>query len=150
LTFGDYTHQGLPFYSGNLTYNCTFDSHGGGATAIQVPRFASPVLVAAVDDNKAGCIAYEPHIIALEDLEPGEHKLSITSYGNRANAFGPVHLPTGLTNWYGPNAWRTDFDWWCREYNLVKMGVLETPKVKKLGKEEPAARMGYRFELKAI
>ncbi|KZO96298.1 hypothetical protein CALVIDRAFT_499135 [Calocera viscosa TUFC12733] len=150
LTFGDYTHQGLPFYAGNLTYECTFNSQGGGATAIQATRFASPVLAVTLDGNTAGHIAYEPHVITFEGLDAGEHELSITSYGNRANAFGPIHLPNGLTNWYGPNAWRTDYDWWSKEYNLMEMGVLEIPRVKKLGKEEPSGRMGFRFELQAI
>ncbi|KZT57113.1 hypothetical protein CALCODRAFT_453443, partial [Calocera cornea HHB12733] len=136
VTFGDYTHQGLPFYAGNVTYECTFDCEGG-PTAIQATRFASPVLAITLDGKKAGHIAYEPHIIAFEDLDAGEHTLTITSYGNRANSFGPVHLPKGLTNWYGPNAWRTDYDWWSKEYSLVEMGILETPRVKKPGIEQP-------------
>ncbi|EJT97767.1 hypothetical protein DACRYDRAFT_111285 [Dacryopinax primogenitus] len=150
ITFGDYTSQGLPFYAGNVTYNCTFDTQGAGPAAVQVTRFASPVLSITCDGKEAGHIAYEPHMIVFEHLEEGQHAISITSFGNRANDFGMVHLPRGLTNWYGPSAWRTDYDWWTKEYNLVQMGVLETPRIKKPGTEKPTGRLGYRLELKAI
>lgn len=134
LRIGDYTGQGLPFYAGDVHYNFTIRG-GRGRTAVQVPRFAAPLLRVELDGKPAGPhglgkIAFQPHVLDLGQLVDGkEYKLRITAVGNRNHAFGAVHLPDGLTKWYGPDAWRTNGDKWAYEYTIRWMGLLTAPRL---------------------
>lgn len=134
LTFGDYTNQGLPFYAGNVLYRCGFES-SGGPTVLELPSFHAPVVTVELDGSPAGNIALEPHLLDLGEISTGHHELKITSFGNRENAFGPIHLVDGRMDYIGPDAWRTEWDWWQDEYNLCKMGLLQTPRIKEPGSE---------------
>jgi hypothetical protein len=144
IRFGDYTRQGLPFYAGNITYQTTItvpEPTGDGSNStknpivLEVPRFHAPVVVVSLDGKRVGLVAFEPHLLYLGELDPGPHQVDIESFGNRHNAFGAVHLPNGVTKWYGPNSQRGECLWWSGEYNLVPMGVLQAPRVKIKGKQ---------------
>ncbi|KAE9378843.1 hypothetical protein N431DRAFT_477990 [Stipitochalara longipes BDJ] len=128
VKFGDWTRQGLPFYAGNITYNCALEAPSPlQPIALCVPRFRTPLLAIAVDGVRKGVMISEPYILELGVLEPGEHSLQILAYGNRFNSFGHLHLPEGASPWCGPLLWRTEDDWWTPEYSIVPMGVLQTP-----------------------
>lgn len=144
LSIGDYTSQGLPFYAGNVHYEFKLDITGNGTsrTAIQLPRFAAPLLAVELDGQDVGKIAFQPHILDLGQLKSGEYSLKITSFGNRDHAFGAVHLPDGLTKWYGPDAFRTSGGWWSYEYTLRPMGLLTAVRVLTDDKEV-AAKSGW-------
>jgi hypothetical protein len=146
LRFGDYTRQGLPFYAGNITYHCRFDvpeskEQPRPEVAISVPQFVAPLLSLNVDGQSAGKIITEPRMLVLPPLDPGTHTLSITSFGNRENSFGTIHLPDEVTTWFGPNEFRTDRPgWWMNEYNVKRMGVLTAPQVKGKGSDSVAVQ----------
>lgn len=57
------------------------------------------------------------------------HQASITAYGVRWNAFGPVHCSLRNLSWYGPPAWRTEGPQWTYAYRLAPAGVLAGPAV---------------------
>jgi hypothetical protein len=141
VKFGDYTRQGLPFYAGNVTYHCRFDvveskEESKPEVAISIPHFVAPLLSLSVDGQPVGKIITEPRMLVLPPLNPGTHSLSITSFGNRENSFGTVHLPDEVTTWFGPNEFRTDRPgWWMNEYNVKRMGVLTVPQVKGKGSD---------------
>ena len=127
---GDYCRQGLPFYAGDVSYD--FQLKGYSRTAIQATQFAAPLLRVELDGKPAGIgkIAFEPHILDLGDLDPDtSYKLRVTTVGNRDHAFGALHLPRGLTKWYGPDAWRTNGDKWTYEYAIQDMGLLAAPRI---------------------
>lgn len=134
LKIGDYTRQGLPFYAGDVRYEFAVAA-AKGRSAIHVPRFAAPVLRVEVDGRPAGKldkIALPPYILDLGDVvQRGSSPLrvSITAVGNRNNAFGAVHLPDGLTQWYGPDSFRTNGDKWSYEYVISEMGLLTAPRL---------------------
>lgn len=134
LKIGDFTQQGLPFYAGDVRYEFTIRG-GPGRTAIQVPQFAAPLLRVELDGKPAGPqglgkIAFQPHTLDLGILDPKrDYKLSITAVGCRDHAFGAVHLPDGLTKWYGPDTWRTNGDKWAYEYTIRKAGLLTAPRL---------------------
>lgn len=139
VRFGDWTRQGLPFYAGSMVYHCTFDlpPKHPGHIAIEAPEYAGPLVTAALDgasDTKP--LYLHPAYAYFGDVRPGTHSVVFTAYGNRENAFGTLHLPSGKTKWHGPNAWRYEHDWWCDEYNVKPMGLLQAPKVKVRGKED--------------
>lgn len=144
LAVGDYTRQGLPFYVGNVHYDFTLRVEGPRPqrTAIQVPRFVAPLLAVQLDGRDVGAIAFQPHTLDLGELLAGEYKLQITAYGNRDHAFGALHLPEGLTKWYGPDAFRTAGEWWSYEYTIREMGVLTAVRVL-MTDEKAAAGKGW-------
>ena len=56
--------------------------------------------------------------------------LFITAYGNRVNAFGPVHHTNPDMKWVGPGAWRSKGNDWTYGYTLKPMGILVAPTIK--------------------
>lgn len=126
LCFGDYTVQGLPFYAGNVKYSILVHTDEGNYR-IQISKFRAPLLKVSVDGGQWQHIAYAPYEAELGYLKPGLHKIEILSYGNRINAFGPVHNCDETTEWFGPNEWRTLDEGYAYEYQLKRMGILKTP-----------------------
>jgi len=131
LSFGDWTHQGLPFYGGNVMYHCALKADGdGGATQIECGRFKNPLLSVDLDGKLAGKIAFAPFQLDLGVLAPGEHQLDITAFGNRVNTFGPLHNANEKMTWIGPAAWRHTGANFAYEYQLKRTGVLAAPIVR--------------------
>ena len=131
VAFGDWTRQGLPFYAGNVSYRCTI--HGDGQrTLLEVPQFKNPLLSVDLDGKRAGAgkIAFAPFQLDLGVLSAGKHELDITAYGNRANAFGPLHHTSDYLTWIGPDTWRSTGAAWSYEYHLKRMGILTAPMIK--------------------
>lgn len=130
LRIGDWTRQQLPFYAGDVRYEFVATT-GKNRTAVQVPRFSSPVLRVEVNNTeKTQLIAFPPYVVDLGDVPPSEDVVvAVTAVGNRNNAFGALHLPDGLTQWYGPDSFRTNGDKWTYEYTLQKMGLLAAPRL---------------------
>jgi hypothetical protein len=127
LEFGDWTHQGLPFYAGNVTYDCTLQGHGDhGETILRLPKFKAPLIAVAVDGRRVGTIAHPPYELNLGTVS---HRLELTAFGNRINAFGAVHNADDRWSWWGPSAYRTDGDAWAYEYQLRPMGILTAPRI---------------------
>jgi hypothetical protein len=129
LTFGDWTQQGLPFYAGNVVYHCEVQTEECNLS-IEIPQFRNPVLSLAVDGAEKGKIAFAPYTLNLGILEPGKHTIYITAFGNRVNTFGSIHNCNHSTTWFGPNAWRTTGSSWSYEYQLKKIGVLVSPRIR--------------------
>ena len=74
-------------------------------------------------------IAFSPYSLTIDQVEPGEHLLSVTSFGNRANTFGGLHNCDHTATWSGPNYWRTTGAAWAYEYQLKSSGILISPVV---------------------
>lgn len=123
LKLGDWCGQGLPFYTGNVTYEMSIQGTGK-PLALRVPKFKSPVLSVSADGKKLGPIAFSPYRQELGPLPAGEHQLALTVYGHRFNAFGCVHHTDPNLEWVGPQAWRSTGTEWTYEYLLKPMGLL--------------------------
>lgn len=128
LGFGDWVHQGLPFYAGNVTYHLPLEAEG--PFTLQCPQYRNPLLSVDMDGKRMGIIAYSPYTLSIP-CAAGKHTLDITAYGNRCNAFGSVHCADATLDWYGPNAWRLSGAQWCDEYRLVPTGILSAPRILK-------------------
>lgn len=129
LTFDDWTRQGLPFYTGNITYHCTVDIAKSADYALRIPHFSGAVIGVGLDGRALPDIAYAPFEAKLGRLSAGRHALDLTLCGNRHNAFGPLHWAVPQA-WVGPNAWRTAGDQWCYEYMIRPVGILSTPRLR--------------------
>ena len=124
LGFGTITNQGLPFYGGNITYHLEAE---GSALRVEATRYRGALISVAVDGEEKGKVVYPPYIIDIDGLSNGKHKVDITLFGNRYNAFGPVHLTDVKHSWHGPGAWRSDEECWSYEYVLRDVGILARP-----------------------
>jgi len=129
LAFGSWTHQGLPFYGGNVTYHANVELNHvyGSAVALDAPHFNLPVLGVSMDGGEPLPIALSPFRAELGRPAPGTHAIDITAYGNRVNTFGAVHNCDPTWRWHGPDAWRTQDDDWSYEYVLHPCGILKSP-----------------------
>lgn len=132
LTFGDWVHQGLPFYGGNVTYHCTVQGlPDRQAQYLEATQFNQPVLGVDADSERKGVIAIAPYRVSLGNLSEGDHSVDITAFGNRINTFGQIHNSHIAERWYGPHAWRSEGYKWTYEYRLWPCGILTAPRLLK-------------------
>ena len=128
LSFGSWCGQGLPFYAGNVTYHLQGEVDPSvQRLGVQLNQWSGPVVTVAIDGGATSTIAFPPFRADLGAVQPGRRKLDITVYGNRANAFGQLHLSRPDYSWAGPHSWRTDGREWTDDYQLVPMGLLAPP-----------------------
>jgi hypothetical protein len=132
LAFGDWTGQGLPFYTGNVVYHCRY-THDTGDEAIHVPHFKAALLTVSVNGSEAQSLAFAPHRAELERLRAGENMLDITAYGHRFNAFGCVHYVDAFNQRISPNHWHSSGVEWAYEYQLKPMGIMAAPLIERRG-----------------
>lgn len=126
LFYGDYVQQNLGFYAGNLVYNVSFETMEGKLW-IDISHYRGALLQVQLDNDPWQELVIAPYRINLGKVKAGKHLIHIRVFGNRANAFGPVHNADATERWYGPNLWRTNGVKWSYEYQLKPMGVLTTP-----------------------
>ncbi|MDD6681953.1 MAG: glycosyl hydrolase [Clostridiales bacterium] len=128
LAFGDWSHQGLPFYAGNVTYHLSLDTDGD--FYFQCAQFRNPLLTVDVDGKRAGIIAYAPYTLPIS-CKAGKHQIDITAFGNRHNAFGAVHCGDENYDYFGPRAWEVQDGQWADEYRLKPIGIQMSPRILK-------------------
>ena len=130
LVYGDAVHQGLPFYTGNITYKTGYVEPCGSRRTLQIPNMGGVAARVRVDGRDVGLVAIAPYCVDLGEMEKGEHKIEITVYGHRFNGFGPVHNNVKRYLYWGPNSWRTyDSPGWNDAYLLKPTGILNNPTV---------------------
>lgn len=126
IYYGDYTVQGLPFYAGNIVYSSKIET-GEGRLILEASDYSGALLKAKIDDGEWHHLTFAPYRADLGYVTKGQHRISLKLYGNRANAFGPVHNTDDSETWYGPDIWRTKGKKFSYEYRLRKMGILSSP-----------------------
>ena len=125
LCWGDYTRQGYPFYTGNMTYLARLPRISGAA--LQIPNYSGAAVKASVNGGPEQMLALLPNQCALPEPGPGENVVRITCLGNRHNGFGQLHLIGDDLLWLGPESWRTEGSSWTDTYQVRPMGVLSAP-----------------------
>lgn len=128
LAFGDVTVQGLPFYTGNITYHIPIETEGGNLS-IRSEFYVGAMQEASIDGKDAVPMIYPPYTVSLGIVEAGKHTIDLTFYGTRQNGFGALHLADEKRPYLNPSSWRTEGDHWCYEYMLRKAGVIASPEV---------------------
>ena len=124
LGWGDYTTQGLPFYTGNLLYQVKVVSEGD--FTIRVPQYRGGLVKVFVDGKDMGNIAFSPYALPIH-ADPGEHDVQIRLYGTRQNGFAQLHHTQGVYFYQSPNSWRSAGDLWGYEYHFKPAGILRSP-----------------------
>lgn len=127
LHFGDMVHQGLPFYTGNLTYEMEVTiPEDKERVIIEIPHFAASVMEIFWNGESRGVVAYAPHKLELGAVKAGTYTLGIKVFGNRFNAFGTFHNADDEYRWYGPDAYRVTGTQWSDSYLCKPYGVLSS------------------------
>lgn len=132
LNLGDWTVQGLPFYSGSVAYRRTLKPVLGESERlfIRIGEYCGTAVRVLVNGRIAGVLAWEPHEVDITDLIDGEKaELAIEVIGHRRNSHGPHHLSEKWPRWTGPAQFVTRGDRWVDDYQLVPCGLTKAPKL---------------------
>jgi hypothetical protein len=128
---GDWTKQGLAFYSGNVSYRRTFRNNlrKSQRLFVHVPEYKGVGVRVFVNGQSAGVIAWEPNELDVTDfLQPERNELAIQVLGHRRNSHGPLHLKH-KPGWVGPSEFQMPRDDWFDGYNLVPCGLTKPPEL---------------------
>ena len=126
LSVGDIVPQGLPFYSGAVTYQIdklpAVDS--GQKVFLKVPSYDGACLKTS-DGQMAAWPPYRLDVTeAAEKGEPAEVTVVLT----RRNTFGPLHALPARMGAYGPMHWTTEGKSFTMEkYVLLPAGLTSAP-----------------------
>lgn len=129
IGFGSITHQGMPFYGGNLTYKTKVNLPEGDLT-IRANYYRGALMRVKFDGKDKGIIAFDPFALEIGKVSAGEHEVEFTLFGNRANTFGGLHVcgdKFALRGWYGPITWYVRGDEWTYDYQLYDTGIMASP-----------------------
>ncbi len=133
LKTGDWTRQGLAFYSGSVTYTCTISPklRKGRRLFVAVPKYEGAAVRVLVNGRAVGVIAWEPNEIDITDYLGGDAAtLGIEVLGSRRNSHGPLHCKDPRPQWTGPGIFlKNNNPVWDDGYHVVPMGLLAQPRL---------------------
>ena len=126
LSCEDLCSQGLPCYSGNLTYVLEMD-----LPEKRSPRFLlleEPACTAAalsVNGSPRKTLGWPPYRFELAEwIHPGCNRFEITLFGSRRNSHGPFYMDQKWPRYTGAAELEAEMR---REKNLVPFGLLHPP-----------------------
>lgn len=120
LSIGDITYQGLPFYSGRLSYLIEeIEGLDKEYVQIKIPKWEGACLKFIGEEEKT--IAFAPYEADIHGLK--EIQLFLT----RRNTFGPLHQLPAKSIAYGPDNFLTQGKEWSDAYVLYPQGIMGEP-----------------------
>jgi hypothetical protein len=135
LKLGDWTGQGLPFYSGSVSY-CTRIQprlQGDERVFIRVPEYRGAAVRILIAGQEVGVIAWEPNELDITEAVAAvggkSCEVRIEVLGHRRNSHGPLHCAEKWPHWTGPGQYITSGDGWIDGYNLVPCGLMAAPRL---------------------
>ena len=129
LAFGNVVSQGLPFYTGNITYELAVNVGEEGTLSVRAEQYRGALIEVFLDGKAMGNIIFSPYTIQLTGIEPGEHRLGLKLYGTRQNGFAQLHHTLGLYFYQSPDSWYSKDSLWTYEYQLKPAGILKSPEI---------------------
>ena len=133
LLTGSWVEQGLPFYSGSVSYLAKIVPHFRESVRllINVPEFRGAAVRILVNGDPAGVIGWSPFELDItEHLESGvETDIRIQVIGHRRNSHGPLHHAEKWPQWTGPEEFVSSGDEWTDAYQLVPCGLTAPPRI---------------------
>ena len=122
----DTTQQGLPFYSGKITYRLPLPRHARAAQ-LEIGSFGGAVArVRAPDAADGPLIAWPPY---RADIGAALPEILCEIWLTRRNTFGPLHLTPLDQPFIGPASFRAEDDTFTPSYVLQPSGLLQPPRV---------------------
>ena len=133
LKLGDWTRQGLPFYSGNLTYlwrNVKVPLHARAQCLLRIPAFRGTAIRVLVNGRPAGIAAWPPYEVDITGHCAGKPlTIGVEILGHRRNSHGPLHHTEKWPRWTGPAEFETRDALWREDYQLVPCGLMAPPEI---------------------
>ena len=126
LGFDTITTQGLPFFSGCVSYFFDVNTTGGDLS-VRLPQYRAAVYECSLDGGEPTVGAFAPYSVRWNGVPAGSHRVEVKLYISRTNAFGHVHCADRNLSYASPSAWRTGGDSWCYEYRLLEEGLIASP-----------------------
>lgn len=126
LIAGDIVSQGLPFYSGGITYNIPVENgwKGKKTLMLNVPEFEAACVKVSGKSSPEQMIAWQPYRTEISAMANCENEILLNVVLTRRNTFGPLHqLP--LRPWaYGPFSFVSEGAAFSENYTLIPSGLL--------------------------
>ena len=132
LNAGDWVSQGLPFYSGNVTYDFTVEAspRSGERWLLTADSWHGVATRILVNGSAAGIIAWPPYELDVTDfITTGVDTISVEVLGHRRNSHGPLHRTDPHPRWTGPFSFATEGEEWQEDYHLVPCGLTAPPRM---------------------
>lgn len=130
ILHGDIAKQGLPFYSGAITYKTTVFYTPGDNVTVSLPDFEAAVVKVSANGCDPMPIAWKPYEADITHmLKEGNNDLSIQYVLTRRNTFGPLHALPSRTTAYGPGNFITTGEDWTDDYVLLPAGMTAVPEI---------------------
>jgi hypothetical protein len=129
---GDACSQGLPFYSGRITYRVPVPPLPAkfGAARLELGSFGGAVAsIRTPLGSKHRTIAWPPHTADVTDLIKGQRELLLDIVLTRRNTFGPLHLLPREQPFIVPMSFRSEGLAFAADYVLYPSGLLEEPRI---------------------
>ncbi len=129
LRVGCVTTQGLPFYSGAITYHVPLltETNANEEVLVRLPSFEGATAKVSAAGSPETLIPWRPYEAKVTEMLNGTDALDITIVLTRRNTFGPLHLVPIRSPHYGPRHWITEGDRFSMDYQLYPAGLLESP-----------------------
>lgn len=119
LALGDVMTQGLPFYSGVVSYNFGDVK----ASKVQAPDFGGACLKVRRGEQ-SNMVAFAPYV---QDVPQGDGDLWFDVVLTRRNTFGPLHVVPAKTYSVGPETFVTQGASFSDSYSTLPAGLLKLP-----------------------
>jgi hypothetical protein len=139
LSLGTWTNQGLPFYSGNVTYHTTYEHNAKTKSRrmLSFQKFTATAISVKINESEPLITAWpQYHVDITEYLKPGGNKIEIKLLSSRRNSFGPLHLADEAPPFIVPQSYRrpennppnyAEVIPWDDKYRLIDYGMVESP-----------------------
>lgn len=131
LSPGDLAKQGLPFYSGAVTYKIPVPRKParGEHLVVDLPKFEAACAKVLSPGQGAKIIAWQPYQadVTGEVAAGGSFELQLVL--TRRNTFGPLHQVPLKAGAYGPGSFTTEGRGFSQSYMLYPAGLLEAPAI---------------------
>ncbi len=118
INSGAWAENGLPFYTGRLTYHCTV--HSDGSPCVLDLSEARALGYAVTVNGQRTAKLCPPFMFDLP-LQAGENRLEIQLIPGRKNLLGPLHAENPVMA--DPYDFRFDSHWWQDAYALHTFGL---------------------------
>ncbi len=132
LKIGDWTKQGLSFYSGSVSYRTTIKSDipNDRRLILRLPSFEGTAVRVWVGGKLAGIIAWPPNEIDITDyLADSSTDIAIEVFSHRANSHGPLHLNQRGIFGIGPESYVMEGVNWKDNYRILPCGLTSNPEM---------------------
>jgi hypothetical protein len=131
LSVGDLTSQGLPFYSGKVTYifNVEKKPENGEKLFLALDSFAGACVRVNPMGSQPRMIAWQPYEAEITDDLERSNEVRLQVVLTRRNTFGPLHQLPLHARAYGPGNFITEGKSFSENYMLMPAGLLSAPEI---------------------